>query len=220
MNDSFQVVVVIILYLILFGWVGYRRGSLRELIVFIVALGGYLILRRYQNIVITIINLGGRFFVFAQEGGLSGENPDAILALRDAPNLIVQQQVDTVIFSIWVFVLLLTYVVTGKFVRNGRNRSDAIAVLLGMINGIFYFSIFLPLLVSIFVPTVGVTGVASPEDGAGFVLRQTLGVINEGFGNVWGTLDGQQPLVIVLFLTLVLVAVANTLRAPKPKGKA
>jgi hypothetical protein len=219
MNDSFQVVVVIILYLILFGWVGYRRGSLRELIVFIIALGGYLILRRYENIVITIINLGGRFFVFAQEGGLSGENPDAILALRDAPNLILQQQVDTVIFSIWVFILLLTYVATGKFVRNGRNRSDAIAVLLGMINGIFYFSIFLPLLVSIFVPTA-VEGIVSPEDGAGFVLRQTLDVINEGFGNIWGTLDGQQPLVIVLFLTLVLVAVANTLRASKPKGKA
>lgn len=219
MSDSFQIVLVIILYLILFGWVGYRRGSLRELIVFFVALGGYLILRRYQNIVVTIINLGGRFFVFAREGGLNSDNPDAILALRDAPNLIVEQQADTVIFVIWVITLLLTYVITGKFVRNGRNRSDAIAILLGMINGIFYFSIFLPLLVSIFVPTAVSAGVVPPEEGAGYVLRQTLGVINEGFGNLWGTLDGQQPLVIVLFLTLVLVAVANTLRAPKPKGR-
>lgn len=219
MSDSLQVVVVIILYLILFGWVGYRRGSLRELIVFIVALGGYLLLRRYQNIVVTIINLGGRFFVFAREGGLSSDNPDAILALRDAPNLVVEQQADTLIFILWVGTLLLTYFLTGRVVRNGRNRSDAIAILLGMINGIFYFSIFLPLLVSIFVPAAIPAGTVRVQDGGGYVLRQTLGVINDSFGNIWGTLDGQQPLVIVLFLTLVLVAVANTLRAPKPKGK-
>lgn len=218
MSDSLQIVVVIILYLILFGWVGYRRGSLRELIVFFVALGGYLILRRYQNVVVTIVNLGGRFFVFAREGGLGSDDPDAILALRDAPNLIVEQQADTLIFLIWVVTLLLTYMITGKFVRNGRNRSDAIAILLGIANGIFYFSIFLPLLVSIFVPEA-VAGVARAEDGAGFVLWRTFGVINESFGNLWGTLDGQQPLVIALFLTLVLVAVANTLRAPGAQSR-
>ncbi|MBX2997256.1 MAG: hypothetical protein KF893_02005 [Caldilineaceae bacterium] len=218
MSNSLQIVVVIVLYLILFGWVGYRRGSLREFIVFIVALGGYLILRRYQNIVVTVVNLGGRFYVFAREGGLTGEDPNAILALRDAPNLIVEQQADTLIFLIWVVILLLTYVITGRFVRNGRNRSDAIAILLGIVNGIFYFSIFLPLLASIFVPEV-VAGVARPQDGAGFVLRRTFSVINDSFGNIWGTLDGQQPLVIALFLTLVLVAIANTLRAPGAKGK-
>ena len=218
MSDSLQVIAVLILYLILFGWVGYRRGSLRELIVAIVAIGGYLILQRYSAIVVTIVNLGYKFQAFARGGGLSGDDPDAILIIRDTANLVGVEQRDTLIFLLWVVLLLFTYWVTGIAVRSPKNRSDLMAILLGILNGIFYFSIFLPMLSGIYFrqPEVGAAG---PEDGAGPILRSALDVVSDGFNSIWGTLDEQQPLIIVLFLTLVLVAVANTLRAPKAKPK-
>ncbi len=218
MSDSLQVIAVLILYLILFGWVGYRRGSLRELIVAVVAIGGYLILQRYSAIVVTLVNLLYKFQAFARGGGLSGDDPDAILIIRDTANLVGAEQRDTLIFLLWVILLLFTYWVTGRAVRSPKNRSDLMAILLGMLNGIFYFSIFLPMLSGIFFGQTGV-GATVPEDGAGLVLRSALDVVSDGFNNVWGTLDEQQPLIIVVFLTLVLVAVANTLRPPKAKPK-
>lgn len=218
MSESLQVVAVLVLYLVLFGWVGYRRGSVRELIVTIVAIGGYLVLQRYGNIVITIINLGFKFLAFTRGGGLTGDNPDAILIIRDAENVVTAESRDTVIFLLWVGLLLLTYYLTGRAVRTPKNKSDATAIALGLLNGIFYFSIFLPMLSGIFLRRLGATGVV-PADGASVVLRSALDVVGDGFGSVWGNLDEQQPLVIVVFLTLVLVAVTNTLRAPKAKPK-
>lgn len=213
MSESLQIVAVLILYLVLFGWVGYRRGSMRELIVAIVAIGGYFFLQRYGGIVVTIFNLGFKFLEFARAGGL-GDNPDAFLALSEAADVITADGRDTVIFLLWVLMLLFTYWITGRAVRSPKNKSDASAILLGLLNGIFYFSIFLPMLSAIFLRRLGAAD-AVAEDGATIVLRSALDVINEGVGGIWGELDTQQPLVIVVFLTLVLVAVANTLRAPK-----
>jgi hypothetical protein len=217
MVDSIQIVVALILYLILFGWIGYRRGSLRELIVLFVSFVGYLVLRRYQNIVVTLINLFGRFIVFAQAGGLAGDDPDAILQLRDAPNILDPAQGSTVIFLFWVLLLLAVYGFTGRFITNGRNRYDTTAIFLGMLNGIFYFSIFLPLLSSILWPAAGAT---LATDGAGLVLRSAWNVLGESFREFWMLVDQQQPLVVVLFLTLLLVLVASTLRGPSPRGGA
>jgi hypothetical protein len=211
MTDSVQIVITLILYLILFAWIGYRRGSLRELIVLVVAVSSYLVLRQYQAMVITLINLTGRFLVFARAGGLAGDDPDAILLIRDAPNIIGPQQGQTVIFLIWALILLFTYLITGRFVRNARNRSDVSAILIGILNGLFYFSIFLPVLASILWPTVA-PGVMQPGDGAGLVLRSTWNVLGESFARFWVAVDEQQPLVVVLFLTLLLVAAASTLR--------
>ncbi|MCB0113424.1 MAG: hypothetical protein R2873_22985 [Caldilineaceae bacterium] len=214
MSESLQIVAVLILYLVLFGWVGYRRGTVREMVVAIVSIGGYFVLQRYGNIVVTIFNLGFKFLAFARGGGLSGDNPDAILLIRDAEDVITEAGRDTLLFLLWVGLLLLTYFITGKVVKGAKNKSDGTAIALGLLNGIFYFSIFLPMLSSIFLNQLGVAA-AVPADGATFVLRSALEVINEGLGSLWGELDTQQPLVIVLFLTLMLVAVANTLRTPK-----
>lgn len=217
MNDSVQIVIAIVLYLCLFAWIGYRRGSLRELIVLVVTLGGYLLLREYRNIVITLINLFGKFFAFSQAGGLSGSNPDAILLIRDAPDVIPAAQAETVIFILWAIVLLIAYWATGRFVRSGRNRSDFSAMLLGVLNGIFYFSIFLPLLASIFLPEV-VSGAIAPEAGASLVLRNSWQVLGNSFASFWVAVDDQQPLVVVLLLTVTLVAVAGTLRSSSAKS--
>jgi hypothetical protein len=213
MSESLQIVAVLILYLVLFGWVGYRRGSMRELIVAIVAIGGYFLLQRYGGFVVTLFNLGFKFLAFAEAGGL-GDNPDAFRVLTEAADVITADGRDTVIFLLWVLLLLFTYWLTGRAVRSPKNKSDSSAILLGLLNGIFYFSIFLPMLSGIFLRRLGAAD-AVAEDGATIVLRSALDVINEGVGSVWGELDTQQPLVIVVFLTLVLVAVANTLRAPK-----
>lgn len=214
MNDSLQIVVALLLYLGLFGWIGHRRGSVRELIVLLVTLGGYLILRQYQGTVIRVINLGGKFSSFVLAGGLSGDNPDAILLIRDAPDIVRDEQTETIIFVIWVVVLLATYWFTGRFVRSPRNRSDSMAFLLGVVNGLFYFSIFLPLLSAILVPA----GVAA-QDSAGIVLRSTWRVLGDSFGNFWRSISGQESLVVVIVLTLALVGIASTLRAAKPKPK-
>lgn len=216
MNDSLQIVIALLLYLLLFGSIGYWRGSLRELIVLIVTLGGYLILRQYEGTVIRLINLFGKFSQFALAGGLGGDNPEAILLLRDAPDIVGEEQTETVVFIIWVIILLLTYWLTSRFVRSPRNRSDAMAFLLGIFNGFFYLSIFLPLLSAILVPS----GLVPAEDGAGLVLRSTWRVLGDSFGNFWTSVSGQQSLVVVILLTLVLVGIASTLRAAKPKPKA
>ncbi len=214
MNDSFQIVIALLLYLGLFGWIGHRRGSMRELIVLLVTLGGYLILRQYQGTVIRVINLGSKFSSFVLAGGLSGDNPDAILLIRDAPDIVGAEQTETIVFLLWVVVLLATYWITGRFVRSPRNRSDAMAFLLGMVNGLFYLSIFLPLLSAILIPT----GIPA-QDGAGVVLRSTWRVLGDSLGDFWASISGQESLVFVVVLTLALVGIASTLRAPKPKPK-
>lgn len=211
MIDPIQIVIALILYLALFGWIGFRRGTLRELITFIVAFGGYFLLQRFDNIVINLINLSFKFLDFARAGGLSSAEADALQQLRDAPDLIQAEQAGTVLFVIWAIVLMLTYIGTDRFIAGAKSPSTFGATLLGIVNGLLFFAILLPRLGAILAPQA-IADVAGAEDSADLVLRRIVTVLDTAFERFWGTVDDQQPVVVVLLLTLILVTAASTLR--------
>lgn len=214
MSASIQIVIALILYMILFGWIGYRRGTLRELLVFIASVGGYFALQRYQRVVVALFNLGWKFLAFARAGGLSG-NDDAFDALRTTPNLIGPDEAPTVVFLVWATVLLLTYVLTELFVPSQRSRRDFIATLLGLANGLFYIGIFLPLLGSLVAPGLTRPTEAIQTQNPAWVLRTAFRVLSENLGAFWGVFESQRSIIVAAVLTLILVAAATTLRSSK-----
>lgn len=212
MTESVQVSIAFLLYIILFGWIGYQRGMWRELVVVIVSIGGFFLLQQAQAYILRFINLAGKFTAFSRAGGLAG-NDEAFAALRTAPDWVEPSDGPTVIFLLWAALLLLTYIATSNFITDEKSTSDFTAAILGIVNGLFYITIFLPLLVSFVLPEVLEEGPVSPSSaGVRQLLGSTADALRESFGGFWGTFEAQQPIFVAILLTLLLVAVAATLR--------
>lgn len=211
MSDSIELIVAFLLYLMLFGWIGFRRGVIREAIVLVVALGGYLALWRYASAVRTLINLFWKFFYFARGGGLTGGG-DAFDLLREAPDLIAPEQTGTVVFIIWAVLLVLTYAITAKFVPSAASRSNLTAALLGMVNGLVYLGIFLPLMASLVAPEVRAQWPTSPEESIIQILSRAWALFADSLALVWESYSAQRPYIFLLLIILVLVVAVRSLR--------
>ncbi len=211
MNDSIELSIAFLLYLLLFGWIGYRRGLLREMAVFVVGFGSYLFLWRYANALRALINLFWKFLYFARAGGLTG-NGDALDLLREAPNLVSPEQTSTVVFLIWAALLLLTYLVTNVLVPDTVSRPGLRAALVGMVNGLVYLGIFLPLLASLVAPEIRDRLPASPEESIAQILSRTWALFGDSLDLFWDASSAQRPFVFMALVILLLVLAARSLR--------
>ena len=219
MTQQLEVLITLGLYILFFAWIGYQRGSKREAVVAIAAVGSWIVLQQFGGILVRIVNLGSKFVAFVRAGGL-GANPDeAFGALGDAPQWVTTDQQDEFLFIVWVLILILAYVISNQKAFAKGSKSDAWAVLLGIFNGLLYAAILLPRLATL-VPTVGPnggetsTGLSSLFD----VLGSAAELLRGSLGNLWDVFaPGQRSLVLLVLLTIFLLLAASTLKSSSPK---
>lgn len=218
MANQIQVLLTFLLYLFFFGWVGYRRGQLREAIVFSVVAGTWILLQEFGDVLVIIANLGGRFLSIIPTGALTQGDAALVEALSKAKNWIAPENAEAFIFLIWMSLLLVVYLITGVAIKDAKSKRTATAALLGALNGLFYAVVLLPKLALIFLPGGGVTPASAPATasaGTGDILRSlesSFGVVGRSLGDLWGVFETQRSYVLLFLLTILLLTAANTLK--------
>ena len=220
MSETTPGTVAFVLYVLLFGWIGFRRGMFRELSVLIVSVGGFFLLQQNQGlaldivrqtlgVLLGIISMGAKFLASLRAGGAGGEG-EPVFTLG-ASDWFTDADQPTVAFLVWSGLLLLTYVLTNKAIPDRQSSSGLLAALLGIGNGLFYIPTFAPRLIA-FIPEIGVETTSSPGTGIQGILRSVTDMMQSNFGNIWEALGPQQPILAAIALTVLLVAVISTLR--------
>ena len=220
MANQIQVLLTFILYLFFFGWIGYRRGMMRELIVLGVVAGSWVVLQRFGNEIVITTNLMGRFLAILPTGALTKGDAALVEALSNAKNWVSPENKETFLFLIWVVLLMGVYVLTGIFVKDGKSKRNGSAALLGALNGLFYAVVLLPKLAQVFLPG-GVTATAS-TGGVGDILRTlggSFGVVGRSLSGLWTVFEAQRPFVLLFLLTILLLTAASTLTGSGSKAK-
>ena len=220
MSESTPSTVAFVFYVLLFAWVGFRRGMFRELLVLVVSVGGFFLLQNNQGlaleiirqvlgIVFAIVSMGAKLLASLRAGSTGG-NGEPVYTLGPSDWLSDADQ-PTVSFLVWSGVLLFTYLLTNKAIPDNLSSSGLLAAMIGVGNGLFYIPTFAPRLIA-FIPEVGVTSVASPGTGVQGLLQSVTDMMHDGFGDLWVALGPQQPILAAIALTVLLVAVISTLR--------
>ncbi len=220
MANQIQVLLTFILYLFFFGWIGYRRGMMRELIVLGVVAGSWIVLQQFGDVLVIITNLGGRFISIVPTGALTKGDAALVEALSNAKNWVSPENAETFLFLIWVVLLMATYVLTGIFVKDGKSKRNGSAAILGAANGLFYAVVLLPKLAQVFLPG-GVTTTAATGD-VGDILRTlggSFGVVGQSLGDLWTVFEAQRPFVLLFLLTILLLTAASTLSGTGTRAK-
>ena len=220
MSESTPGTVAFVLYVLLFGWIGFRRGLFRELSVLIVSIGGFFLLQQNQGlaldvvrqalgVLLGVISVVAKLLASLRAGGAAGGS-EPVYTLGPSDWLSDADQ-PTVSFLVWSGLLLFTYILTNKAISDRQSSSGLLAALLGIGNGLFYIPTFAPRLIA-FIPEVGVTSVSSPGTGMEGLLRSVTDMMQSNFGMIWEALGPQQPILAAIALTVLLVAVISTLR--------
>ena len=220
MSESTPGTVAFVLYVLLFGWIGFRRGLFRELSVLIVSIGGFFLLQQNQGlaldvvrqalgVLLGVISVGAKLLASLRAGG-AAEGSEPVYTLGPSDWLSDADQ-PTVSFLVWSGLLLFTYILTNKAISDRQSSSGILAALLGIGNGLFYIPTFAPRLMA-FIPEVGVASVSSPGTGMEGLLRSVTDMMQSNFGMIWEALGPQQPILAAIALTVLLVAVISTLR--------
>ena len=220
MSESTPGTVAFVLYVLLFGWIGFRRGLFRELSVLIVSIGGFFLLQQNQGlaldvvrqalgVLLGVISVSAKFLASLRAGGATGGS-EPVYTLGPSDWLSDADQ-PTVSFLVWSGLLLFTYILTNKAISDRQSSSGILAALLGIGNGLFYIPTFAPRLIA-FIPEVGVASVSSPGTGMEGLLRSVTDMMQSNFGMIWEALGPQQPILAAIALTVLLVAVISTLR--------
>ncbi len=221
MSESTPGTVAFVFYVLLFGWIGFRRGLFRELSVLIVSVGGFFLLQQNQGLALDIVRqvlglLGGIIVIGAKllaalRAGGAGDEGEPVHTLLDPLDWLSDADQPTVSFLVWAGVLLLTYILTNKAIPDNQSTSGLLASLIGMGNGLFYIPTFAPRLFA-FIPEIGVESVSASGSGVQGAFGGISEMMQSSFGNIWATLGPQQPVLIAIGLTVLLVAVISTLR--------
>lgn len=212
MNGQIAVLLSFVVYLAFFGWLGWRRGVTRELIVFLAALFGWLALQQRGEIVVNMANLMAAGFDFARAGGFNGSEEEAFAALASAPNLVSSDGQTAFLYVVWVAGVILIYLGTNWVVSDEKSRSNGWSILLGMLNGLFFAIIFLPGMFALFSSEGSV-----PESEGGIDLLGMLGkglqLVWDGIVAAWNLLTPLGPTGILLLVTGILVLAAISIRS-------
>ena len=221
--NEFEILVTLLLYLLFFGWIGVRRGTLPELIVLGVALLFWVGIQTFSGPIVTFTNLPSKVLQAVFTGQFSTEDLNAIAAL---PNVVTPENQRAYLFLLWGLALLLTYILTGSLIDRDALGNPGWAFLVGIANALVFASILLPRLITLVLPEVG--GAITLGDGVTLdsitdrvdifgVLGRGIGVIVENLSELWVAIQPQAELVLLVLLTLILVLAASTLRPPRQR---
>lgn len=221
MNNQVEIALTFLLYILFWGWVGYQRGTRREMIVFIVAVISWLILNERGDIFVRMINLGSKFFAFVRGGGLGADPAPGFAAIQGAQPWVTTEQAPGFLFLIWVAILLFTYWLTSK--PNYTSPRSGWAAVLGIVNGLFLTSVLLPRLVNL----LNVNGTALTAEGVGqaplegvlILLQAILSWAFAFLGSLWTFIQPQRPLILLFLLLLILGLTYYSMRSNAPARK-
>jgi hypothetical protein len=212
MTGEAAIIISFIIYLVFFGWLGWRRGARRELTVFLIALVAWLLLQQEGDTVVNFANLGGAAITFAQEGGFSGSPQDALAAVGAAPALVNDDARTPFLFVMWVIIFIGAYALSNVMIEDKQSQRNGWAILFGLLNGLFFAVAFGPSLIALFAPD-GDSSVVD-EDGLNLsaLLASGLEVIWDGISSLWDLIASAGNLGLLLLLTALLVLAAATIR--------
>lgn len=209
---DFAIIVSFIIYLVFFGWLGWRRGARREITVFIIALIAWLLLQQEGGAVVNMANLGGAAITFAKSGGFTGNIQQAFAAIQSAPHLVKDEARVSFLFLVWVAIFVGTYALSNVMIEDKQSHRNGWAILFGLLNGLFFAVAFGPSLVALLSPN----GQFTVVDDNGLKLSELftggLQMLLNGIGNLWGIILSGGSLALVVILTAVLVLAASTIR--------
>lgn len=209
MSPNLQILVALLLYLVFFGWLGWHRGTYKELAVFLTAGTTWFLLQSQGGIFVSIANLGGKFMAFLASGGLGGDPSDAFAALGDAPDVVTRESQPLFFFMLWVLLVVLVYALTNKYLKS--DYRDGWAILLGVANGLIFGAVLLPRLLAPLVPDVDADQFVAQTQFTD-VLQSGRTVLSDGLESLWGVMAPQSSLVLLLLITMLLLLAATSLR--------
>ena len=238
MVDQLQVAIAFLLYMFVFGWIGWRRGMNRELIVLITSVITLIIVRLQGDILIRIADLGWQLFNMILSGGLSDSGTTdtpttsstawtaspapmtstASMASTASTTPLITTCSDTVttcnapgyLFLFWVSVVIFAYIIGTVYVK--KSPSNGWAILIGIANGFVYASVVLPRLFALINPGAVDLGEPIILDSLRDIIRAAWSSISGVISGLWASVGSLQPYLLLLFLIFLVVGAASTLR--------
>ena len=212
MTTETQILIAFALYLIFFGWLGYRRGVWPELTLFLVTVVSWVLLQERGSIVVRMTNFFGKFLVLIRSGGLTGSTEDALQAVSEAPNVITDENQYGFLFLVWAVIVLFTFILTTntKIVRRGKHKFAA--VLLGLANGLVFAALLLPVLGQVLTTIPAQQVEAAPLNALTVLVTELWQVFVRTIQNVWQWVQPVPPFVWLIIITLLLVLIAWPVR--------
>lgn len=213
MTTDTQILIAFILYLVFFGWIGYRRGSVSEVWFFAITIASWVLLQERGTIVVRLTNFAGKFVVLVRSGGLTGEGEDAIRALAEAPNVITDENQDGFLFLVWALVVLSTFLATSDPRIMKRSKSKTWGVIFGVLNGIVLAAILLPYL-SRALQTAPEIQAQNAALGGLFALVSRLWELSSAaLQTVWSWIVTMPPTGWLVVITILLLLIAWPMRS-------
>lgn len=213
-----QVLVVFILFLGLFGWVGMRRGGVSELSFLLVTLASWVLLQERGTFVVRIANLIGKFLALLQSGQLGGEDPTAaIQVVQETPDVVTDATRDGFLFLVWAIIVIVAFIVTSDPRLIKKGQSKLIGFLLGVVNGIVLIALLLPRLSSWLVTTTGEQVTASSLNVIVAFVSGLWNLFYQTLQNILQRIGPISPSGWLFIITVLLVLIAWPMRAASKK---
>ena len=202
-NQSYYLAAVtaFVIYMAFFGWLGYRRGTSRELPVFLVAITTWILLRQFSDWFVRLADTFGKGLVFISTQQVPESTPigDWVAANES-----------TYLLLIWLFVVVVTYLITIVAVK--KTKHNGWSVLLGFANGILFATVFAPLLSALIAPPA-VSPVQMSTMPVVDFLTNTFDAMVAVAANAWMAIQPYASFVVIASIFLLVLFAAFSLRA-------
>jgi hypothetical protein len=178
------------------------------------------LLQERGTFVIRITNFVGKFLVLLQSGALGSEDAaEALEVVQGAPNVVTDDNVNGFLFLVWATIVLITFIVGSDKRWSKHNKHKIAAIALGVINGIVFAALLLPVLARLLESMPAVADQEAPL-GALFSLVAALWQMTvTALQNLWAWVQPVSPTVWLLIITLLLLLIAWPMRGAASKKK-
>jgi len=215
MYENVQVLLTLFMYLAFFGWVGWRRGTIREGAVLVTALLSWWLLQNRSGIFVAIANLAAKVVAALRAGVTERSLGGAVEAVGGTADVITPDVTGVFVFGLWAALVVLIYIVTNNFIGSGN--PDGWSIILGMANGLVLGAIMLPRLLAPLVPDLD-TGDLISSIGVLGLFSGSVDILRDGVYTLWELIEPQSPMVILMLITLLLVLAATSLKGGRSAG--
>lgn len=211
MTNETQVLIALLLWLFLFGWIGTRRGYVAELWLLGVTVISWMLLQEQGDIIVRLANFVGKFIALVQAGGLGAETEEAVRIVAEAPNVVTENNRQGFLFLVWALIVLITFILTSNTrIIKPKPGSKFLSALIGAANGLVLAALLLPVLSDLLQAT------ALPQDSALEGLLIMIGrfwaLFADSLAQAWSWVLTWPAGAWLLLITALLLLIAWPLR--------